>query len=329
MIERRSILIAAGVSAFAPLAAFAQQGKVWRVGFLVARGRPTSSAPDPHYDAFTIGMRDLGYVQHKNVVIELRSADGNYERLPELAAELVRLKVDVIVAASTRSTAAAQKATSTIPIVIAGSADPVAAGFAKTLSHPGGNITGTANLVGDTSAKHLEMLRSIMPRLSRVAVLRNPENSSHSGVVKNIEAAGRASGLTVLPFDGRSPEEIENAFFNMTQKKAGALIVLRYALLIRQQKRITELSASNRLPTMYANKEAVEAGGLMSYGSDLTEAYRRAAYFVDRILKGAKPGDLPIEQPTKFEMVINMKAAKALGLKIPQSILVQATQVIE
>ncbi len=328
---RRKLLIALGAGALAaPLGSFAQQpSKVWRIGFLSPRSRPNSLESDVLFDAFLRGMRELRYVEGKNLVIEWRFADGNYERLPDLAAELVRLRVDVIVSAGTNAISAAQKATATIPIVMATSPDPVGLGFVKTLAHPGGNITGLSNLNVDTSPKHLEMLLSMVPKLSRVAILGNSANLQNAMNLKDFQAAAQRTNVRILPADARTAPEIEKAFSAMVREKAEAVIVARDGLFIQQVRQIAELAVKNRLPSISALLEYVEAGGLMSYGSSDTDHYRRAATYVDKILKGAKPGDIPVEQPTRFELFINGKTAKALGLKIPQSILVQATRVIE
>jgi putative ABC transport system substrate-binding protein len=327
---RRNLLIALSASALtAPLACFAQQqGKVWRVGFLAARRRPVSLDTD-FYGAFPRGMRELGYVEGKNLVIEWRFADGKFEHLPGLAAELVRLKVDVIVAAGPTVIIAAQKATTTIPIVIVTSIDPVDAGFVKSLAHPGGNITGISNLSGEVSPKHLEMLLTMVPKLSRVAVLVNPANSAHATMLKNVQASAQKINVKILPLEARTVQDIETAFSVMTKENAGAMIVGLDPLFTQQRRQIAELVAKNRLPSIATFREYVEDGGLMSYGDNLADQFRYAAVFVDKILKGAKPGDLPVEQSTKFDMVINRKTAKALGIKIPNEFLLRADKVIE
>jgi putative ABC transport system substrate-binding protein len=328
--RRRQLLIAFGASALgAPLASLAQQQtKIWRVGFLSPRSRPTSLDSD-YFGAFPRGMRDLGYVEGRNLVIEWRFADGEYGRLPGLAAELVQMKVDVIVAVGTPSTQAAMKATTTIPIVIASQSDPVGSGLVKSLAHPGGNITGLSNIDGDIGPKHLEMLLSVVPKLPRVAVLMNPDNSSHATILRNLQAAAQRSRVAILPTEARTPKEIETAFSVMTREHAGAVIALSDPLFTQQRHQIAEQATRNRLPSASGNQEYAEAGGLLSYGQNRVELFRRAATYVDKILKGAKPADLPVEQPTKVELVINMKTAKALGIRIPQSILVRADRVIE
>ena len=330
MNNRRKLLVALGAGALAaPLSSFAQQqGKVWRVGFLSQRSRPISLDSDT-FGAFRQGMRELGYVEGKNLVIEWRFADTQYERLPGLAVEFVQMKVDVIVTSGPAAISAAKKATTTIPIVFGSTQDPVREGFVKSLAHPGGNITGLSNLAGDLGPKHLEMLHSMVPKLSRVGVLMNPANPSNTTALKNVQAAAQRTGVTILSLEARTAKEIENAFFMMAQKKAGAVIVARDALFNQQGRQIVELAAKNRLPYITVYRESVEAGGLMSYAPNLTDQYRRAATYVDKILKGARPGDLPVEQPTKFELIINGKTAKALGLTIPQSLLISADKVIE
>ena len=331
MKNRRKLIIALGACALvAPLSSFAQQqGKVWRVGFLSASWRSTSIESHATYGPFLRGMRELGYVEGKNLVIEWRFADGKYELLPGLAAELVKMKVDVIVAAGPPPTSAAQKATTTIPIVIVTGIDPVDAGFVKSLARPGGNITGISNLSGEVSPKHLEMLLSMVPKLSRVAVLVNPANPAHATMLKNVQAAAQKANVKVLPVEARTPQEIETAFSVMTKENAGAIIVGLDPVFIQQRRQIAELAAKNRLPSISTRREYVEAGGLMSYGQSGADQYRSVAVLVDKILKGAKPGDLPVEQPTKFELFINGKTAKTLGLTIPQSLLISADKVIE
>ncbi len=330
MNNRRKLIVALGAGALAaPFGTFAQQqGKVWRVGFLSARRRPAALDLD-YYGAFPRKMSELGYVEGRNLQIEWRFADGEYARLPGMAAELVRLKMDAIMALGPPSASAAHKATTIIPIVIVVSVDPVAAGFVKSLARPGGNITGLSNLAGDISAKHLEMLRAMVPRLSRVAVLVNPANSAHAEIVKNVQAAAKNAGIKALPVNAQTPQEIESAFFAIARERAGAVVVGLDPLFIQQERQIAAQAAKHRLPSIFSNREYAEAGGLMSYGQNQVEIYRRAAEYVDKIFKGAKPADLPVEQPTKFELIINGKTAKALGLKIPQSLLISADKVIE
>jgi putative ABC transport system substrate-binding protein len=325
---RRKLLKALGAAVLtAPFGSFAQQqNKVWRIGVLHPSSRPDSL--ESHFlGAFPLGMRELGYVEGKNLVIEYRWAENKAERLPGLAAELVQLKVNVIVATS-NAVNAAQKATASIPIVMAGAADPVGDGLIKSLARPGGNITGISNLAGDISSKQLEMLRDMVPKLTRVVVLRNPNSPNNTALI-NLEAAARRIAVTIIAVDARTPQEIDNAFSQMARQKPDAAFVIRDSFFNRQVRQIAELAAKHRLPTIYGAREYPEAGGLMSYGNSLTAQWRHAATYVDKILKGAKPADLPVEQPTIFELVINGKTAKALGLKIPQSLLIMADKVIE
>ena len=330
MNKRRELVIALGAGALsAPFGSHAQQqGKVWRVGYLNQRRRP-DSLDSENPGAFRGGMQELGYVEGKNLAIEWRFADGHYERVPVLAAELVQLKVDVIVAGGTPETSAAQKATTNIPIVMGNVGDPVGSGLIKSLARPGGNITGSTNMTGDIAPKQLEMLLGMVPTLSRVAVLVNPANPAHITILKNVEAAARRVGVTILPVEARTAREIEDGFSTMSRKNAGAVIVQSAGLFNVQRRQISNLAIKNRLPSIHLNREYAEAGGLMSYGPNVADQYRRAASYVDKIFKGAKPGDLPVEQPTKFEMIINGKTAKALGLTIPQSLLISADKVIE
>ena len=276
------------------------------------------------------GLRDLGYVEGKNIVIEVRSADGEIERLAGLAAQLVEMKVDVIVATGTPAIQAAQRATNIIPIVMGTAGDPVGFRFVASLSRPGGNITGLTSITGDLSSKYLELLRTAVPKLSRVAVLMNPGNPSHARLfVPNILAAAKKNGVSIVPVKLNSASQISAAFSAVKQERVGALIVLPDGLFYGQARRIAEFALQQHLPTMFADREPVETGGLMSYGQNLAENFYRAATYVDKILKGAKPGELPVEQPTKLELVINRKTAKAIGLTIPQELILRADRVIE
>ena len=330
MISRRQIvLVLCAGSVVAPLASLAQQsGKVWRVGFLAQRHVDFVDS-DSYYGPFTHGMRELGYVVGRNLMIEWRSAEGKSERLPELAAELARLKVDVVVAPGTPAAQAAQKATATIPVVMVSVGDPVGSGLVKSLARPGGNTTGLTNNPGDLGSKRLEMLRGMVPKVSRVAILLNPSNVAHALVLKNVQTAAQKIGVKIQPVEASTPQEIANGFAMMARQKAGALIVPLEPLFQQQENQIVEFAAKHRLATIGAYGEFVEAAGLMSYGQNLRENYKRAASYVDKIFKGANPGDLPVEQPTTLELVINLKTAKALGIKVPQTILLQATKVIE
>jgi putative ABC transport system substrate-binding protein len=274
-------------------------------------------------------MRDLGYIEGKNLEIEWRFADSNVERLSGLAAELVQLKVDAIVSGNTPPTREAQKATTAITIIMTSVGDPIGSGFVKSLAHPGGNITGLSILTGETSPKLLEMTLAMVPKLARVAVLINPDNADNGRVLKSIQMAAQKTRIRIFPQEARAPQDIDKAFATMARQNAGAVIVSNDVLFFRQRRQIVELAAKYRLPAMTGRKDNVEAGYLMSYGTNLPDVYRRAATFVDKIFKGAKPADLPVEQPTKFELIINGKTAKALGLKIPQSLLVSADKMIE
>ena len=327
--NRRETMIALVAFGAAPLAAEAQQAsRIARVGYLA-----TSGATSPHLrEAFRQGLRDLGYVEGRSVVLEIRDAEGKPERFPAFAAELVALKVDVIVTTSTTGTLAAKQATETVPIVFAVAADPVPDGLVASLARPGGNVTGLSLLLPDLVGKCLEQLKQAVPGVSRIAVLWQPGGRGERtdrDMVKAAEVAARALGASLQVVEARDPADFDRAFSDMTKARAEALTVLTSATLIGQRNRLVDLAAKNRLPAVYPWKEAVDAGGLMSYGPDLSDNYRRAAIYVDKILKGAKPGDLPVEQPTKFELVINLKTAKALGITIPQSVLVRADKVIE
>jgi len=278
---------------------------------------------------FIRGMRDLGYVEGKNFVIEWRFADGNYQRLPALAGELVGLNVDVLVTGGTAANSALQKATTTIPIVNATMSDPVGNGFAKSLTHPGGNITGLALATTDMSPKHVELLRLIVPKLTSLGVLVNLGNSAHPAVAKSITTNAQRLGIKVRILDARNADGLTRNFSIMKQERTEAVIAVVDAFFISQRREIAELALKNNLPSMFSAQEHVEAGGLMSYGQNLADHYRRAAAYVDKIFKGAKPGNLPIEQPAVFSLTINSKTAKALGLAIPQELLLRADKVIE
>ncbi len=328
MNNRRKLIIALGASALAaPFRICAQPvKKSVVVGILATEDQLSAQTV---VAAFKQGLKELGYVEGENLTLQWRFADGKFELVPGFATELVNLKVDVIVSAGTVTTIALQKATSTIPIVMANTLDPVGSGLVKTLARPGGNITGLSSLGGDIGGKHLEMLLSVAPKFSRVAVLLNPGNQSHPLVLKSIQSAALKTSTTILPLEARTAPEIENAFSAMTQGKAGAVIVARDGFYINRTRQITELALKNRLPSISERENYAEAGGLMSYGVNQAEQFRRAATYVDKIFKGAKPADLPVEQPTKFDLVINRKTAKALGLTIPQALLVSADKVIE
>jgi putative ABC transport system substrate-binding protein len=261
--------------------------------------------------------------------MESRFAEGKWDQLPGLAAELVRVKVDVIVTYTTPATQAAEQATGTIPIVVAAVIDPVAAGLVASLAHPGGNITGLSQMVPELVGKQLEVLKEVAPKISRVAILSNPANPAHALAIRDVKVAARSLGVRLQLLEARGPSAIDSAFAAMTTERAGAVIVLVDSMLIDHRTRIADLAARRHLPTVSATIETAEAGGLMAYGPSVRDMFRRAAAYVDKILKGAKPADLPIEQPTKFELVINLRTARALGLTIPQSVLLRADQVIQ
>ena len=329
MITRRLFVEAMGAGVLTPLHCFAQlPGKVWRIGFLAQRHVDFTDA-DYYYGPLTLGLRELGYVVGKNLVIEWRSAEGKVERLPELAAELVMLNIDVLLTGGTPAAIAAQKATVSIPIVMVSVADPVGTGLVKSLARPGGNSTGLSTISGELSPKLLEMLREMVPKVSRVAVLANPSNTVNTLVVKNVLAAGKKIGVKIQPVEARTPEEITSGFAAMARQNAGALIVSQDPLFQQQKNQIVDLAAKHRLPSIAAYSDYVKAGGLMNYGPNTWEYAKRAATYVDKLFKGVKPGDIPVEQPTKFELVVNLKTAKALGIKIPPTIMVQATKMIE
>jgi putative ABC transport system substrate-binding protein len=302
----------------------AQQPKVPRIGFL-SGGSPTTSPA--RYDVFRQGLRELGYVEGKNITIEYRYAEGKLERLPDLAAELVRLKVDVIVAIGP-AILAAKKASSAIPIVFAGAPDPVGAGIVSSLARPGGNITGLSVMAPDLDGKRLELLKEAFPKVVRVAFLWGPGSARRNLALTDMEAAAKALGVKLQSLPVRSLDDFDSAFARAKREGAQALITTPTALINTQQRQVLDFAAKNRLPAMYATSEFVEAGGLMSYASNNADSWRRVADFVDKILKGVKPADLPVEQPTKFELVINLKTAKQIGLTIPPNVLARADRVI-
>ncbi len=325
---RRAFLgtLAGGLLAAPRIADAQPAGKVYRVGYLTA----ISVTANPRVlEAFRQGLRDLGWVEGQNIVIEYRSAEGRFNRLPDLAAELVRLKVDVIVAAPTSAALAAKNATGTVPIVGVSLTEPVELGLIASLARPGGNVTGVSYSVGaDIFGKDLELLKEVVPKVRRVAVLSNPDGPSQPLIISNIKDAARSLGLQLQLVEARGPGDFDGAFAAMAKERAGALFVVTDPVFIPHRARLVGLTAKNRLPSIFTQRADVEAGGLISYGPNFADMYRRAATYVDKILKGAKPGDLPVEQPTKFELVINLKTAKALGLTIPRSLLLNADEVI-
>jgi len=327
-VKRRDFITLLGGAVVSwPRAARAQQAaKVWRIGFLAGAPREANSR---NYASLVEGMRELGYVENKDFVIEWRSANGQYERFPELARELIRLKVDVIVTAAGAAIRTLQDATTTIPIVWVYSTDPVGNRFVASLAHPGGNITGLAASSNDTAPKQLELLAMIAPSASRIGILGNPNNPNFASVLKNAQVAGERAGLFITPVAAGNVEEIERAFAAFDKQGIQGVIATTDAVFFAQREHIAELALAKRLPTMFSQREYVEAGGLMSYGENLSDFLRRAAVFVDKIFKGAKPADLPIEQPTLFHLVINHNTADALGLTIPPQLYTFADEVIE
>jgi putative tryptophan/tyrosine transport system substrate-binding protein len=325
--NRKIVSLALGTMLFALyVSAQAQQpAKVARIGYLVG----PSSASSARYEAFRQGLRELGYVEGKNIVIEWRSSEGNRDRQRALVAELMRLKVDVIVAVGAGDIRIAKEATTTIPIVMVQGGDPVGSGFVASLARPGGNITGLATLRPELSGKRLELLKEVVPNLSRVALFGSSASPDHAQVLREAELAAGALGVKLQSLDIRSPKDFEPSFQAALKGRAEAVVVrVRGPILSPHRKEFAELAVKSRLPSIYEGLEEVEAGGLMSYGVSFTELYRRAATYVDKILKGTKPADIPVEQPIKFEFIINLKAAKQIGLTIPQWTLTKADKVI-
>ena len=301
-----------------------QPAKLLQVGIL------TFDVPrsEPFLEVFFQELRRLGYVEGQNIAFEFRSAEGRVDRLPDLAAELVRLNVNVIFASATGAALAAKTATSKIPIVFTAVSYPVGSGLVASLARPGGNITGLTNLTTDLSAKRLELLKEAFPDVSPVAVLSNPKDPISGPILQEVETAARALAVKLQLFEVRDPKEFDSALSGMTRARAGSLLVLTSQMFLRQRARIVDIAAKHRLPTMFWTAEFVAAGGLMSYGTNTTDLYRRAATYVDKVLKGTKPADLPVEQPTKFEFVVNLKTAKQIGVTIPPNVLVRADKVI-
>jgi putative tryptophan/tyrosine transport system substrate-binding protein len=325
------ILVILGILCVLLTAEAQQATKVHRIGLLHPFFPPPPSESDSRAEAFRQGLHDLGYVEGQNLVIEIRYAEGSEERLRDLAAERVRLKVDVSVAEGATAIRAAQHATRMIPIVMAATADPVGQGFAASLAHPGGNITGLSFLGAELPGKRLEILKETVPQSTHIAVLANPAYPEYESAMHNLTVAARALGLQLHVVEVRRADELDTAFATMTRVGADAVIVMEDAVLLNSQRGriVADLAAHSRLPVMYSWREWVVAGCLMSYGPSRPDMLRRAAVFVDKILKGAKPGELPVEQPMKFELVINLKTAKALGLTIPPTVLFQADEVLQ
>jgi len=301
-----------------------QSGKIPRIAFLMA----SSPGTDSRVEGFRQGLRELGYIEGKNIAIEWRYAEGKEDRVPKLAAELVQQNVEIIVTDGTNVTRAAKNATKTIPIVMASDADPVGNGFIASLARPGGNVTGLVNLLAGLSGKRLELVKEAIPGISRVGVIWNPENPSSVSGFKETQEAAQALAMQLQSLEVRGPDEFEGAVRAATKRQARALSVVSDSLMFNNRIRLLELAAKHRLPTMHTQSLWVEAGALMSYGTYFPDLYRRAATYVDKILKGTKPEDLPVEQPMKFEFVINLKTAKQIGLTIPQSVLYRANRVI-
>ena len=325
--KRRDFITLLGGAAVAwPLAARAQQAdRMRRIGFL---GGGTV-ALQPIYNGLLQGMRELGYREGKDFVVEWRLAEGQYERFTEFSAEMVRLKVEVIVVSTPAAIRPTQQATSTIPIVMGYSTDPIGSGFVTSLARPGGNVTGLASSLDDIVPKQIELLASAVPGLSRVGLLVNPGNPNTPPVLKSAEASARQAGFVLVAVEAQTPSELEAALVTLTEERVGAVIVIADAFFNSQRRRLVELALQARLPTMFGQREYAQEGGLMSYGETLFEFYRRAASYVDKIFKGAKPADLPIEQPTLFKLVINRKTADALGVTIPSQLYIFADEVIE
>ena len=321
-----AIALALGLLAEPP-AAQAQPGKIPRIGVILGASR---EEPRPYAEAFRQGLQDLGYVENRNVAIELRFLEGRLDRSLELASELVRLPVDVIVAPGTAAAQAARKATLTIPIVMVTAGNPVGDGLIQSFARPGGNVTGLTMFVDQTiGGKFLELLKEAVPTVSRVGVLWNPLTAPHAIMLKEMDVAARTLGLTLQPVSTRRPEELDGAFAAMSRARADGLIVMADAMFLASREHIAELARKSRLPAIYGIGEHAAAGGLMSYSPSLPDLFRRAATYVDRILKGAKPADLPVERPTKFYLIVNLKAAKAIGLTLPPAVLARADQVTE
>ena len=321
-----SILVVVMLLALGVIAEAQQPKKVHRIGFL-APGDPASQSTE----AIRLALRELGHIEGQNIAIEYRYMEGKRDRVPDLVAELVRLKVDIIVVTGTGPARAAKNATKTIPIVMTGlGADPVEEGLIESLAHPGGNVTGVTNLGRELGGKRLELLKEAVPKVARVAVLYEPVAGSVREVKELLPVAARALGLTIQPWEVRAADDFERVFAAISKWRPDGLYVPAAGpVMTANQKRIMDFALKSRLPSMYSLRLFVDAGGLMHYGADLADSYRRVAYYVDRILKGAKPSDLPVEQPTKFELVINLKTAKQIGLTIPQSVLYRADKVIK
>jgi len=324
--RRRSFIIAMG-AALAPVYAFSQPQRLWRIGVLAAQSRPSSLEKHPYFGPFLDAMRQLGYAEGRNVQYDWRFADGRMDRLDALASQLV--KSDVIVAPITAAVLAARRATRTVPIVFVSVADPVGSGIVRSLARPGGNVTGISMLQGELGEKQLELLRRVVPKASRIGQISNPANPGNLSSVALVKRAGEEAGLQIIQVEARNPEEIERAFAKLSQQRAEALVVNPDAFFIQQLRQFADLAAKFRLPAIYGVADFVEAGGLMSYGLNLPDNWRRAASYVDKILKGEKPGELAVQQPTKLELVVNLKTSKALGVRFPQDVMTLVDRAIQ
>jgi putative ABC transport system substrate-binding protein len=329
VIDRRTLLAGTGaVLISAPFAAEGQQvAKVWRIGLLSYAASDSGGAA--RWRAFREQLRELGYVEGQHIIFESRWGDGQVSRLRGMAAELIDAKVDILVTAGTEAALSAKQATSSIPIVMATGGDPVKLGLVASLARPGGNVTGVISLIRELTGKRFELLKQLLPRASRVAILRDPENRSSALSARDAESVAKSLGVVVQDVSVRGPGDLDAAFLAMKRARSDAVIFAENTLFMADRRRIADLSLMHRLPMMAAAKEYAQAGVVLSYGTDYLDLFRRAAMYVDRILKGAKPGDLPVEQPTKFELVINLKTAKTLGLTIPPSLLGRADEVIQ
>jgi ABC-type uncharacterized transport system substrate-binding protein len=327
MNRRAFITLISGAVAAWPLGTRAQQpGKMYRIGFL---GNSTAALEGSLVGSLREGLRDLGYVEGQNILIEYRWAEGQYEQFPALIAELLAQRVEVIVTAGTPASLAVKNATTSVPLVMVAVGDPVTTGLVASLARPGGNITGLTSTSEELDGKRLELLREVIPKLSHVAVFWNPENPTLLTSLKEMRAAAQVLGIKVQVLEVRTPADLEETFKAIVRERPGALLVMGDRLFLHNRQRIMDFATKQRLPVVPGHPELVEAGGLMSYGASYPGMHRRAAYFVDRILKGAKPADLPVERPTKFELVINLKTARALGLGVPPTLLARADEVIE
>ena len=328
MITRRKLVAATGACALTPLGAFAQQppAKIWRIGFIHLGSLPTSGQ---RLEALRAGLRDLGYIEGKNIVIESRWGEGKFERIPELVAELVQLKPDLIVGSSGPVMQVLKKATSSIPIVIAAIGDPVASGLVNSLARPGGNITGMSLMSTELSGKHLQFVRELVPGVSRVGLLVQSASSTTRLMLEHLQPLTQKLKIALIIPPVTAAADLPGAFAQFKRERAQAIIVQITPVNLDQREQITRMAAQQRLVAVYVGSDFADAGALISYGPNLNAMSRRAAIFVDKILKGAKPGELPVEQPTTFELIVNLKTAKALGIKVPETILIQATKVIE